>query len=101
MLELPRELSVLLQTKLSLVVVEEAGHDMLQATGLLFMHLADVCARTRPDEPQLWRLQAAERPGDPWDILSRVAEREGASATALYEEHKLPPGALATNPLDE
>ncbi len=32
MLSLPRELAVLMQTKLSLVVAEEAGHDPLRAT---------------------------------------------------------------------
>jgi hypothetical protein len=100
MLALPRERAVLMQTQLSLVVVEEAGHDMLKATGLLFAHLADVCKRTRADQAQLWRLRAAERrPSDPWKQLQVIAERSGTHASQLYDEHKLAADALSRNPL--
>jgi hypothetical protein len=47
MLNLPRELAVLCQTKLTLVVAVEAGHDPIKATGLVLAHLSNVCRRTR------------------------------------------------------
>jgi hypothetical protein len=43
MLGLPRELAVLCQTKLTLVVTIAAGHDPIKATGLLLAHLSVVC----------------------------------------------------------
>jgi hypothetical protein len=49
MIQLPRELAVLMQTKLTLVVALEAGHDPLKATGLVLAHLPGICARTDPD----------------------------------------------------
>jgi hypothetical protein len=40
MLALPRELAVLMQTKLTLVVTKESGHDPIKATGLLLAYFA-------------------------------------------------------------
>lgn len=42
----PLELSVLIQTRLTLVVALEVGHNPVKATGLLFAHLAGICKRT-------------------------------------------------------
>jgi hypothetical protein len=39
MLSLPRELAVLSQTRLTLVVAEAVGHDPIKATGLVLAHL--------------------------------------------------------------
>ncbi len=39
MLSLPRELAVLMQTRLTLVVAHAAGHDPLKATGLVLTYL--------------------------------------------------------------
>lgn len=101
MLALPRELAVVMQTRLSLVVVEEAGHDMVKATGLLFAHLADVCKRTRADQAQLWRLRVAERrPIDPWEQLQDIAERGGTDAAQLYADHKLSSDGLSRSPIE-
>jgi hypothetical protein len=49
MIWLARELAVLMQTKLTLFVADETGHDPLKATGLVLAHLPGVCKRTRPD----------------------------------------------------
>jgi hypothetical protein len=101
MLNLPRELAVLMQTKLTLVVAEESAHDPLRASGLVLLHLPGICARTRPDVAQVWRLRAPSRKPhkDPWDELTRVAEHKGTTPAELYEEAKLSPSDLARDPL--
>jgi hypothetical protein len=48
MLSLPRELFVLLQTHLTLVVAHAAGHDPLDATGLVLTYLPWIAAHTQP-----------------------------------------------------
>ena len=53
MVKLPREMATLRQTNLTLVVARDAGHDPIKATGLLFTHLAYICEKTTPDEPQV------------------------------------------------
>lgn len=100
MLRLPRELSVLLQTKLTLVVADAAGHDPMKATGLVLTHLPGICKRTRPNLAQAWVLRATQRPhDDPWSLLTRVAERQGVGADALYAEARLSREALRKDPL--
>jgi hypothetical protein len=101
MLRLPRELATLMQTKLTLVVAVEAGHDPLKATGLLLLHLPGVCRLTRPDVPQVWVLRA---PGqyehtEPWDVFKRVAEHQNRDPQDLMTESRLSPADLAWDPL--
>jgi hypothetical protein len=102
MLSLPRELAVLMQTKLSLVVAEESGHDPLRATGLLLLHLPGIC-RDTTTKPQVWRLRApGRRPAiDPWEELARVADRQGERPADLYAEGKLSRSDLERDPLEE
>jgi len=101
MLSLPKELSVLMQTRLTLVVAKESGHDPLRATGLLFAYLPGICARTHPGESQPWTLRAAQPPElDPWEHVDRLAKRRGHSAKALYESSKLSRTELKRDPLD-
>ena len=49
MLSLPKELSVLCQTKLTLVVAKAAGQDPIKATGLLLAHLEFDLPADRPE----------------------------------------------------
>lgn len=100
MLSLPRELSVLMQTHMTLVVADAAGHDPLKATGLVLTYLPWIAHHTREDEAQVWVLRSRNRPHeDPWDWLSRIADRHDTTATALYEESKLTNAELGRNPL--
>lgn len=100
MLNLPRELSVLMQTKLTLVVIKESGHDPIKATGLLFAYLPNVCKRSDPGTAQLWTPGAASTPATkPWDRLATVAGHQHRTATELWEEHKLDDDELARDPL--
>ena len=100
MLDLPRAVAVLVQTKQALVVTEGVGHDPFRATGLLLTHLSSVCKRLKPGSGQVWRLSASEkRPDDPWKELTRLAGREKLSPPELYERERLSAVELLTNPL--
>lgn len=100
MTSLPRELAVLMQTKLTLVVAAESGHDPLKATGLVLAHLPQICKRSNPSTAQIWTLRAATKQHEePWDYLKRIAKREKKTAENLMAESKLNAQQLATNPL--
>jgi len=96
----PLELAVLIQMRLTLVVALEAGHNPVKATGLLFAHLTGICRRTRPHEPQLWRLQARTQAHvAPWEQLKTVAVHQNADARSLFAAHRLDDEQLAADPL--
>jgi hypothetical protein len=100
MLNFSRELSVLCQTKLTLVVAVAAGHDPIKATGLVFAHISNVCSRTRPNSAQVWRLATTSKPAeDPWDYLGRAAKRRGETAQQAFTRERLAADDLARSPL--
>lgn len=100
MLALPREMWVLMRTNLSLVVTEDAGHDPIRATGLLFVHLSSVCKRTQPTRAQVWRLRAAERqPEDPMQRMQSIADKRSITVGEAMAEGKLAPAELKRDPL--
>jgi hypothetical protein len=100
MLNLPREMVVLRQTNLTLVVAHDAGHDPIKATGLLLTHLGYISRETTNDEPQIWQLTARNRPGrDPWEALERIADHQNRTVEDLWEEFRLTPGELEHDPL--
>lgn len=94
------ELAALIQTKLTLVVAMEAGHNPVKASGLLFAYLAGICQRTEPGTAQVWRLNAANRPPDkPWEFVKRYAEHNNRSTDDVWAEFKLSPEDFARDPL--
>lgn len=100
MVQTPESLAVLMQTKLTLVVAMEAGHDMLKATGLLFAYLPGILGRTDPAVAQVWKLRAANRRhGDPWEELRLLAEHQSRDVHDLWEEARLTAEELARDPL--
>lgn len=100
MLGLPKELALLCQTKLTLVVAAAAGHDPIKATGLLLAHLGAICEQTRPDRAQVWTLRTTRKtPADPWAYMTQAATRQDISADALYRRERLTPSDLAGDPL--
>lgn len=102
MLSLPKELALLCQTKLTLVVAEAVGHDPIKATGLILAHLGRICEQTRSDRAQMWRLRTNTRPAeDPWDLVTRVADRRGETAADLYARERLKPAELRRSPLHD
>jgi hypothetical protein len=99
MLDLPRELAVLMQTKLTLVAATKSGHDPLRATGLLLTHLPFICRNLR-DTAQVWVLRATQKAhDDPWSFFTKLAERRSLEASILYESEKLSEAELHSDPL--
>lgn len=100
MLSLPRELWVLMRTKLTLVVTIESGDDPIKATGLLFTHLSSICARIDPRRPQIWRLAAYDRPWiDPMEEVGKAAEHRNISIGEFLAEGQLARDAFSRDPL--
>ena len=89
-----------MQTHLTLVVADAAGHDPLKATGLVLTYLPWIAHHTQPSEAQIWVLRSANKPHDePWKWMERVATRHDTTAMALYDESKLTATELARDPL--
>lgn len=100
MLNLPREVCVLKQTGLALVVAESAGMDPLVATGVLLAALPRVAQRLREKPGGIFRLRpphvARESPDDP---LGSIAKHRSTNGRALYRMHKLTKADFARDPL--
>lgn len=102
MLKLPRELTVIHQTNLTLVTIEQAGHDPVRALGLLLVHLPTICRKTVRSAGQIWRLSAQNKNHeDPWKELKRIAEHRKVSVNDLFHGHRLSSRELERNPLEE
>lgn len=100
MLHLPRELAVIHQTKLTVVAIDEAGHDPVRAVGLLLTHLPVICRKTVRTKGQVWILRhTAKNHEDPWDLLKGVAKHQNVDAQTLYRQSRLTKAQLASNPL--
>jgi hypothetical protein len=99
-LSLPKELAVIMQTKLTVVVAEAAGHDPLLATGLVLSGLPKVCRKAREKRGGIYRLRLprVERE-DGWGILGSIASHQHTNAKRLYRLNKLAPAELARDPL--
>jgi len=97
-----RELEVVRQTNLTLVVTRAAGHDPIKATGLLLAHLDYVTAQTTPDRPQVWSLAARNKPAaDPWELLERIADHQNRDVQEVLREARLTRTELRRDPLAE
>jgi hypothetical protein len=102
MLNLPRELAVLHQTNLTLVVVQESGHDPIRAAGLLLVHLPTICRKTIRSTPQIWKLSAQNKNHDePWRELVRIAGHRKVPVNHLFHDHRLSARELQRNPLEQ
>ena len=94
MLRLPKELAVLRQTQLTMVVFSESGHDPLRATGLLLQHLPSIVARWEPIA-QLWILRSTQKAAEDIDAyVARVADSGGISREQLLKTNQLSPEEL-------
>lgn len=91
MTRLVRELVVLHQTQLSLVVFEDVGNDPVRASGLCLLHLPHIAKQTEADKPQLWILRPPGRksPIRARDRLGELASAEGASIEQLMRRERL------------
>lgn len=96
MTRLVRELVVLHQTNLSLVVFDGVGDDPVRASGLCLLHLPYIAQQTEPDKPQLWILRPPGRkpPIRARDRLGQLASAEGTSIEQLMRRDRLTPDEL-------
>lgn len=102
MLSLEREVSVLVQTKLTLIVPLKSGSNPIKSTGLLFAYLSAICGQTTIRSPQVWRLGIGHKPPkDGWDCLRGIADKNNESAQNLFDRSKLSPDELLVDPLSD
>lgn len=90
MLNLPKEMVVLQQSRLTLVVFEGIDHDPFVATGLLMLHMPGIVKQNDKTLAQLYVLKRPRlTPENPWNRLDLVARQAGTDAQSLYDDHKL------------
>lgn len=100
MLQLPRELATIMQTKSTVIATEDAGHDPIKATGLLFAHIGSICKKTDPSKPQVWTLKTKTQPAtDPWDLFKKIAEHQNVPHEKLRSEAWLSAAELEADAL--
>lgn len=100
MLNQARELEVVRQTNLTLVVIRAAGHDPIKATGLLLAHLDYVVSQTTPDRPQVWAFRTGNRPAsDPYELIERIAGHQNRNVEEVLREARLTPAERGRDPL--
>jgi hypothetical protein len=91
MLKLPKELVVLSQTKLTLVVAKGEGHNPIRAVGALLCHLSHICHQTNPQAAQIWTLRVAQKPADAVDTyLETIAKTQGTTVQNLIAANRIP-----------
>lgn len=88
MLHVPKALAVLQQTKLTLLVCAESGHDAIAATGLMLLHLPTI-PRAWIAKPQLYVVRQTTKAEDLDQRLERVA-RAAKTTKADIEKLRLP-----------
>ena len=95
MLSLAKEMTVLSQTRLTLVVVKGEGHNPIRAVGSLLCHVRHICHHTVRDRAQVWNLRVAQKNHDEVGVyLTKIAERDKSSVADLLSRNRLPPGRL-------
>ncbi len=95
LLSLPKEMTVLSQTNLTLVVAAGEGHNPIRAVGLLLCHLNHICHHTMHDRPQVWKLTVSQKDYDePRRYLEKIAEKRQKTVEELFQIHRLLPKEL-------
>jgi hypothetical protein len=91
MVEEPKVISVLHQTKSTLVAFLETGHDAIRASGLALLHLPHIARSTVPTAPQLWVLRPPQNKDSKkaWDQIGELASRHGISTQQLFITQRL------------
>lgn len=95
LLSLPKEMTVLSQTSLTLVVTEGEGHSPIRAVGLLLCHLNHICHQTKDDLAQIWTLRTTQKNHEePRAFLEKIAGKKKMTTEKLIAENKLPQAAF-------
>jgi hypothetical protein len=95
LLALEKEMTVLSQTNLTLVVVKGEGDSPIRAVGLLLCHLNHICHHSKPDRAQVWMLRVAQKNYDaPRFYLEKIAEKKRTTVEEIVRTHQLSANAL-------
>ena len=98
LLALPKEMTVLSQTNLTLVVVKSQGHNPIRATGILLSHIDHICHHTNSSDAQIWVLGVAQKQHEsPADHLERIARNEKRTVEQVFAAHRVPAADLVRN----
>jgi hypothetical protein len=90
MLALPKEMTVLSQTGLTLVVAKGEGHNPIRAVGALLCHVPFICHHTTHDRAQVWNLRVSQKNYD--DVLvylDKIAKRSGITVANLIASNRV------------
>lgn len=100
MLDLPKEMAVVHQTKTTLIAIEAAGDNVLRAVGQLMTHLPTIVKAWESERPQVFRLTRPRGapPISAWDRLGEIASDRSQSIEEIFNEVRLSPAELA-NPV--
>lgn len=95
MLSLAKEMTVLSQTRLTLVVAKGEGHNPIRAVGAVLCHLPHICHQTDPDRAQVWNLRVAQKNHDDvHDYLEKIAQKAKASVASIVANNRVPASQL-------
>jgi len=91
LLSQPKEMTVLSQTHLTLIVADGVGHDPIRAVGVLLAHLKHICHHTSAERAQVWKLGVRQKEcEDAFDYLELIGQKRGETAANVFARHKLP-----------
>lgn len=102
MLDNPRVVAVIEQTKFTVVSCQETGHDPIVASGLLLAHVPRISKRHDSDKPQVWRLRPTEeKPKKMAELKEAITKKSGLRVEEFrltreeLESRVLPTGAAS------
>jgi hypothetical protein len=99
MLSLPKEMTVLSQTGLTLVVAKGEGHNPIRAVGALLCHLPHICHHTKPGLAQLWNLKVSQKNYDEVsEYLDKIAAKNKTTVASLVAANRVSPVDLSKRP---
>ncbi len=92
MLSQPKEMVVLRQTRLTLVVFRGTNNDPFVAAGLLMIHAPQIVRHLDRRRAQLWVLnKPSATPDSLWTRIGELARHESLSAEALIRRERIAP----------
>jgi hypothetical protein len=85
MLLQPKEMIALSRTALDLVITDGVGHEPLQATGLVMVHLERIAASASHESRIVVVRPAALRPRNAWEQINVIAQHLNVNVNSLVE----------------
>jgi hypothetical protein len=95
MLSLAKEMTLLSQTGLTLVVAKGEGHNPIRAVGALLCHLPHICHHTTPEHAQIWTLRVAQKNHEEVQVhLDKIAQKGGTTVAKIVAGNRVPSSHL-------